>query len=318
MKFIKRLLPYVFTLLVLASSFYAAYRIRDILDWWKLRSYVPNESIRLLASNSGMNNLGTKLFYVHDPELLDKTQFRSSCTVGEFTIVLGCYLTNQKIYVFDVSDERLAGVEEVTAAHEMLHAAYDRLSPQEKMRVELMLTDAFDRVTDERIRENVASYRNKDPSVVPNELHSILGTEVRDLPTELENYYKKYFSNRLAVVEKAEKYSAEFQAREDKISAYDVQLSELNGEITRKQAELSDQNRELARKRSEIEALRSDVDAFNQAVAAFNRSVNAYNNSVAEVKTLVSSYNEIVVARNEIAFEERELVEAIDTRAESL
>ena len=318
MKLIKRLLPFAVTLLILASSFYAAYRIRDIIDWWKLRSYVPNESVRMLAINSGMNNRGTNLFYVHYPELLDKTQFRSSCTVGEFTIVLGCYLTNQKIYVFDVTDERLEGVEEVTAAHEMLHAAYDRLSPKEKTRVELLLTDAFDRVTDERIRENVASYRNKDPSVVPNELHSILGTEVRDLPTELEDYYKKYFSNRLAVVEKAEKYSAEFQAREDKISAYDVQLSELNGEISRKQAELNEQSRGLARKRSEIEALRSDVDAFNQAVTAYNRSVTTYNNEVTEVKALVESYNKIVVSRNEIAFEERELVEAIDTRAESL
>ena len=134
-------------------DFYGATRARDILDWWRLRDYAPTQEISLLAESSGMNDRGKKYFYVHDPALLDKAAFTSSCTVGEETIVLGCYITNQRIYLYNVDDERLAGVEEVTAAHEMLHAAYDRLSPAEKERTNALLEEAYSRVTDERLRK---------------------------------------------------------------------------------------------------------------------------------------------------------------------
>src|SRR5690606_25698564 len=119
-----------------------------------------------------------RLFYVHNPELLNKVDFQGKCLHTEETIVLGCYITNSKIYVFDVSDERLHGVEEVTAAHEMLHAAYDRLNAKEKTRIDGMLSEVFNQSTDERLKATVESYRKRDPSVVPNELHSIIGTEI--------------------------------------------------------------------------------------------------------------------------------------------
>ena len=37
------------------------------------------------------------------------------------TAVLGCY-ANREISIFNVTDQRLDGIREVTAAHEMLHA----------------------------------------------------------------------------------------------------------------------------------------------------------------------------------------------------
>ena len=35
-------------------------------------------------------------------------------------------------YIYNVNDERLNGLKEVTAAHEMLHAAYERLPESDK------------------------------------------------------------------------------------------------------------------------------------------------------------------------------------------
>lgn len=314
----KKVLPYLFTFCLFAVGFYAAKNVTDILDWWRLRDYKPSAIIISLADESGMNSLGRRLFYVHDPAVLDKSQFRNNCTVGEATIVLGCYITHRRIYIYDVEDERLEGVEEVTAAHEMLHAAYDRLSPSEKESLGKLLDDAFERVTDQRVIENVATYRTQDPSIVHNELHSILGTEVRQLPQALEEYYKKYFVQRLAVVEKAERYATEFQAREDKITAFDEQLSQKNGEITRLQAELREKSNALALEKKRIEGLRNDANTYNMAVVSYNADVNSYNTQVNQVKKLIDEYNVIVVERNAIAFEERELVEAIDTRVDSL
>ncbi|HMT18872.1 MAG TPA: hypothetical protein PKD20_00085 [Candidatus Saccharibacteria bacterium] len=318
MQYVRRLLPFLFTVCLFAVGFYAVSNTHDIIDWWRLRDYTPSDTVTRLAQQSGMNDAGTKLFYVHDPELLTKETFRDKCTVGEETIVLGCYITNQRIYLYNVEDDRLNGIEEVTAAHEMLHAAYDRLSPKEKSDLQVMIEDAYSRVTDTRLRENVRSYEARDPSVVINELHSILGTEVRDLPKDLEKYYSKYFSDRMKVVTYAESYASSFSELEEKIKAYDAQLSELNGEITRRQAELQELGASIEADRNRISSLKGDVSAYNQAVISFNMRVSNYNTAADEVKRIIEQYNAIIVERNAIAVEERDLVNSIDTRESEL
>lgn len=318
MRIVRKFIPYVFTLCLFAVGFYAVSNAHDIIDWWRLRDYQPSEKVIDLADKSGMSDTGRKLFYVHDPELLTKETFRSKCTVGEETIVLGCYITNQRIYLYKVDEKRLDGIEEVTAAHEMLHAAYDRLSPKEKTHLQTLIEDAYARVTDQRLRENVKSYEARDPSVVVNELHSILGTEVRDLPKDLEDYYAKYFIDRKKVVSLAESYASSFSELEDKIKAYDAQLTAMNGEITRRQAELQESGAELESERNRINGLKNDVSAYNQAVVSFNQKVSAYNTAADEVKSLIEKYNAIITERNAIAVEERDLVQAIDTREAEL
>lgn len=318
MRKLKRILPVLTLTIVAAGAFIAVSNLQNIMDWWRLRSYVPSDIIAKIATDARMNDEGRRLFYIHDPAILSKAEFQNGCTVGEVSIVLGCYISNQRIYLFDVQEERLSGVEEVTAAHEMLHAAYDRLKPSEKERVDRLLQEAYERVTDARIIENINTYRQRDPSVVPNELHSILGTEVRDLPAELEEYYKAYFVDRLGVVTLAESYAEEFEVREKQIEAYDSQLTNINGEITRMQADLTVENEALEQERALIDRLRGDVAAYNDAVVSFNAKVGSYNASAKELKSLIETYNSIIEQRNAIAVEERELVEAIDTRATEL
>ena len=315
MKMLKKSLSWVIMLLFVALGFLTVSKSQDIIDWWKLRDYTPSETISSIASNSGLNAKGKKLFYVNNPLLLDKKTFGASCDVGEQTIVLGCYVKNKGIFIYDITDDqKLKGVEEVTATHEMLHSAYDRLSPSEKDRVNKMLDDAYSRVTNQRVIDNVTSYKNRDPSVVPNELHSILGTEIKDLPKDLEVYYSQYFTDRQKVVQLSENYAEEFEKLEVQIKNYDAQLSTLNGDITRLQADLGVQNESLVNEKSKIESLRSDPTAFNKSVVAYNKKVSAYNSDVERVKGLVDQYNNLVTERNKIAIQEKELVEAIDTR----
>jgi hypothetical protein len=300
-----------------ASAGLYVYR-QDVLDWLVLRDYEPSPAIARLASNASLSDEGRKLFYVHDPALLDKSTFQGSCGASEETIVLGCYITHQKIYVFDVEDERLQGVEEVTAAHEMLHAAFDRLSDNEKERITSLLQDTFTSLNDERLNKTIATYEKRDPSIVPNELHSIIGTEVRELPQELESYYEQYFLDRLAVVGKAEAYEAEFTKLEDQIELYDQQLNSLKRSIEESQVNIDQLGAALNLEKQQLEAKRGNPEAYNAAIPAYNQKVREYNALIQRARDLVSQFNQLVEERNLIALEERELIDAIDTRATEL
>lgn len=306
---------YMFSLCLFGASFWLFLNRQDALDWWRLKDYDPSPAIVRLATDSSFSDLGRKLFYVHDPELLDKPKFNGKCSFGEETIILGCYLTHTKIYVFDVEDERLDGVEEVTSAHEMLHAAYDRLSDEEKLEINSELENFYQTLSNPRITKTISSYEARDPSIVNNELHSILATEVRDLSPYLEDYYSQYFLNRSAVVDKAEAYEAEFTKRENQIKEYDNQLKNLNATIKTKEANIAQLNNALTSESNNLNALKSDPEAYNQAVPSYNAKVREYNQILNSLKANIAEYNKIVELRNAIAVEEQDLVEAIDSRA---
>jgi predicted nucleic acid-binding Zn-ribbon protein len=310
------IIPIIPTLLLVGLTFFGLAERQNIEDWWRLRDYTPPKQVQDLASATKMNDEGRKLFYVYEPALNDKTAFNQNCTDSEKTLVLGCYVSKQGIYIFDVTDERLAGIEEVTAAHEMLHVAYERLSNRERRWVDNMVVNAFKDVTNERIKTTVQQYREKDPSVVPNELHSILATEVRNLPDELDVYYRRYFTNRSAVVDLSERYEKAFTEREAKVASYDKQLSELKKQIDTLEKSLEERLAKLNAEKSRMDTLlaQKQYDSYNAAVPSFNAQVRSYNSAAAEARKLIEDYNQMVGNRNAVASEENELIKAIDSR----
>jgi hypothetical protein len=220
------------------------------------------------------------------------------------------------IYLYDVPDARLNGVEEVTAAHEMLHAQYDRLSSSERKKVDAMTAEALKIISDGRLLQTIENYREKDPSVVPNELHSILATEVRNLPKELENYYKRYFSNRGAVVDFADAYKSEFASREQRVADLDKQLISLKTQIDNLNVTLETQQQNLKSQYESLQQLKRSgkAEAYNAAVPAYNAAVQSYNASVNRQRSLVNQYNTLVEERNSLAVEENQLIKALDSR----
>lgn len=302
-------------LLLLAVPALLLWQRLAIFDWVRLRGYNPPVEVVKLADNTTMNLRMRQLFYVYHPSLEDKPTFNAHCRDSEQTIVLGCYINGRGIYLLDVTDDRLAGIEEVTAAHESLHAAYTRLSGKDRANVDRMVQGAFDSLGDQRVKDTIELYRKKDPNVVLNELHSILGTEVRTLPTALEEYYRRYFEDRLKVVGYSEQYEQAFTARKNQIKDYDAQLEALKQQIDVLQKSLVAAERDLARLRSSMNSLRSgNTAAYNAAVPGYNQKVASYNAMIDQLSSLVNQYNEIVPKRNAIASEEEELVKAIDSR----
>jgi beta-mannanase len=218
-----------------------------------------------------------------------------------------------------VQDARLNGIEEVTAAHEMLHAAYDRLSTSERGRIDSLTSQAFAALADERIKQVIEQYRARDATVVPNELHSILGTEVRELPPELDQYYAKYFTDRSKVVEFSEHYEGEFTKRKAQVEAYDAQLATLKGEIDAAQKSLENQADDLQRERKRLDAqlAAGNYETYNAAVPGFNARVRAYNTAVTVAEAKIKQHNDIVKTRNAITVEEAELQKALDSRIQT-
>lgn len=312
----RKLLNLTSLLILVALPAVVFWQRQAVFDWYRLRGYNPPTQISQLALDTGMNDDMKRLFYVYHPELQDKAAFNTSCRDNELTIVLGCYVNGRGIYLLDVTDDRLNGVEQVTAAHESLHAAYARLSKKDKVRIDSLTKSAYDTLASQRIKDTVELYRKQDASIVPNELHSILGTEMRILPPELEMYYAEYFTDRLKVVGYSELYEQAFTQRKQQVEAFDAQLASLKKDIEDLQAKLDTDEAALGAERARMTALRENdqTDEYNAAVPGYNRRIGAFNANISKLTSFIAQYNEIVPRRNAIASEEKELVSAIDSR----
>lgn len=297
---------------------------QEIWDWWKLRSYDPPAEVSALATQTTMNDKARRMFYVNQPLILHKNNFTKYCPTsgGEKTIILGCYHPTQNgIYILAVDDSRLEGVEQVTSAHEMLHAAYDRLSASEKQEVDNLLTDFYQNdLRDERVKKIIDAYKESEPNDVVNEMHSIFGTEIKDLPPALESYYAKYFSNRQVISDYASKYQGEFTSRQSTIQQYDTQLDTYRNQINNLENDLQSQKSQIDSEQQRLSTLKAEnnISAYNAGVPGFNQLVRNYNSNVAILRGLINRYNTLVNQRNAVAFEVDQLSKELSTDKSSI
>lgn len=314
-----RLLSSVSLLLISVLLILGLLNLQAVADWWRLRGYDPPATIASIAEADTMTDHGKNLFFTTRPELINKADnFRQACPSFEQTIVLGCYHSgfNSAIYIYDVQDERLSGVVEVTAAHETLHAAYDRMGQDEKNRINAQLNNFYaNNLQDERVLETIESYEKSASGVLVNEMHSIFGTEIEELPKELETHYQRYFTNRQKVVAFADRYADEFTDRQTQIKDYQQRLNELKNQIDSREKTLSQQQAQIEAERRRMDNLRASgrLEEYNAAVPGFNAMVNGYNSGVNRLRSDIAEYNRLVAAHNELAAELSSLYQSLDT-----
>ena len=326
----------LFTVLLFGLLSVGFWQRQNLIDWWALRNYTPTVDATRLATEGTMTDKARKIFYLQKPLVQDKATFYKSCEEGETSIVLGCYKPTRTlnckggsivtkvvgcgndqggIFVLKVDDQRLNGVEQVTAAHEMLHAAYGRLSYSEERRVANMLNNAYASVTDQNVKDKIAEYK-KSGADITNELHSILGTEVAKLPSDLEEYYRQYFQNRATITKFASDYQAEFKKRKDKVDALDKQLKDLETQIDNNNKELDSQQAVITAESKRLDALlkAGQIDEYNAGVGNYNKSLVPFRALIAQTKQLVADYRSVLSERNKVAAEAQELEKALDSR----
>ena len=252
--------------------------------------YEPTPEIAAIADRATMVGDGRFYFYASQPVLEGTQIFNSYCNRREEkSAILGCY-DGKTIYIFDVTEERLSGIEEVTAAHEMLHAAYDRLSKERISYLEPLLQAEYDKQASDELKERMAYYDRTEPGQHFNELHSIIGTEMANISPELETHYRKYFSDRAAVVGLHASYSSAFQESARKIELLATELNDLAESINRSTEEYNQRSA----------ALNADIQTFNQrAESGFYRTQAAFD---AERAQLVNRSEQLNAERQQIEY----------------
>ncbi len=297
---------------------------QNLYDWYRLRNYNPPASVVQLASLTTMTDYARHLFYVNRPVIEDKASFNQDCpnNGGEQTIILGCYHDRETgIFLYNVSDPKLAGVVQVTAAHEALHAIYDRLSIHDRNYVDGLLQDYYKHgLHDKRLLDTIAAYKKSEPDAVVNEMHSVFGTEVANLPPKLEAYYKHYFANRSKVVAYSMKYQQAFTSRQARAAALLAQIQSLAAQLGSMQAQIDSEASQLSTKRQALESERNSLDArnYNAQVDAYNAEVQQYKNLIATYNQLVQQHNQLVSQYQAITLEENQLIKAIDSRTSTV
>lgn len=317
MKKYRSLASYIVLLVLIAGLSLTWLNRNNLYDWYRLRSYTPSTQISKIAANVTMTEYAKHLFYINRPSVEDKFNFNQLCPNGggEQTIVLGCYHSVQRgIYLYSVNDPKLDGVEQVTAAHETLHSAYDRLSVKDREKVDKLLMEYYKNgLKDKRIRETIASYQKTEPKELVNEMHSIFGTEVLKLPQALETYYKKYFKDRQKIVAYAKKYQQTFINNQNlankylsQINAIERQIDNLKTQIDSQEISLKSQYQKLNSERKHItdqDAFKNAVDYYNSQVIVYRDLINTYNNLVEQHNGLVAKYQAINIETNQLAKE---------------
>ena len=267
-----RLLVSLVLLALAATIFWFRQPLYDQFTVWY---HQPSPEAAALADRAELTGRGKFLFYASRPELLNRDSFNDACRslTTEQTAVLGC-CSAMRIYLFDISDRRLEGIKEVTAAHEMLHAVYERLSKADKARVDALLERQELGDDEERIAELMAQYEKTEPGQRHNELHSIIGTEVATLSPELEAYYAPYFADRSALVAKADSYQGVF-----------AQLKSQQQDLVDELNELADQiDQRGSTYRRELEVLGADIESFNGRAGQGSMTRSEYESERAELE----------------------------------
>ena len=260
----RRRAPLVISLIVLAAVALSAFAIvtnrQYLLDQWTVWNYEPTTVIEGYVDRSTMSEHGEFLFLASEPVVADGEQFNSVCgNEEEGSGVLGCYTSgNKRITLFDVTDPQLDGIEEVVAAHEMLHAAWDRTGIERRAELEELLEAEYVTLAaDPAYAARMEIYARTEPGERVNELHSIIGTEVAELSPELEQYYDEFFTDRAALVALHVKSNAVFVQIEAQSAAL---VAELDGLRTSIEADTATANADQGQLNSDIESFNTKAD----------------------------------------------------------
>ena len=293
-----------------------------LYDYYAAAQYTPSTRVKEMSGKLALTEEGRRLLYASHPQIETDKEFNKDCQSTERTAaMLGCYY-KRKIFIYDVQHAELEGAVEVTTAHEMLHAAYDRLNIFERTEVDAMLRQAYETVKDEPdIKALMEYYRKAQPGTDINELHSIIGATVSSVTPELEKYYARYFDDRATVVAMNTRYTAVFKQVEQR-------AEELSRQLKTEESSLST---DLSSYESDHMQLQTDIESFNQRASsggftsrqAFELARSSLTTRVStlearrsDINARIASYNSRVEELNALSVRAKELNQSINGVAE--
>lgn len=300
--------------IIVASAWVFLHR-QQVLDAITVWTYHPTSEVAAIEQRAGMTSKGQFVFYATRPEISDASTFNKECPRQEVgNPILGCYTTNDRIYIYDLTDAQLDGMKEVTATHEMLHAIWQRTSDTEKQHLTTLINAAYQKLDNPELKARMDYYQRTEPGEFINELHSILGTEIPNLGSELEAYYGQYFNRRevLALHDKYNSFYTGLSAQANDLytkmqslgasidarsTTYNQDAAALSADITdfnnransgnfSSQSQFNSERAALVARSNQLEAERS---AINADITTYNQYYSQYQQIAAQIQTLNNS-----------------------------
>jgi len=261
---------------ILAAAGWLVLNRQYAMDQISVWSYTPSSSIQTIDERVDFTPNGKFHFYATQPQVDGSDKFNQDCPRQEVgNPILGCYTGEHRIFIYNVENAQLDGIEEVTAAHEMLHAVWERTSASDQSKIGALIRAEYQKHTDEpELMERMEYYQRTEPGQFINELHSILATETRSLSPELETYYGKYFNNRQKVVDLHDKYDAVFKDLKAQSDSLYAELTTLGASIETRTTKYN----------TDVAQLSTDIESFNSRASSGDfSSISQFNQQRAEL-----------------------------------
>lgn len=307
------------TLLLILSAAWLVFNRQYVVDQVTVWQYRPSQAVAALAERSSMNDGGRFLFYAAKPQIESTSRFNEICSKSEQGVnILGCY-SGGLIYVYGVTDPKLDGVKEVTAAHEMLHVAYERLDGAERQRVDGLIEAEFSKLQmTKALQDRLAYYASSEPGQRDNELHSIIGTEVATVSPELEAYYKRYFTDRSAVTALHARYNGVFTALQAQADTLVQQLEALRSTISTKTDTYNAGSQQLNEAITQFNERAAageftSQSAFASERAALEERVRQQADKRTEIDRDIEAYNKLKEQLTVVAGQSNALTKSLDS-----
>ncbi len=265
-------------LTVLGVIIVAALNYQFVLDQYALATFKPSTQLAAIEGRLQLTAAGRALLYRAEPQINDKATFNRNCGTTRGQLELGCYYRNH-IFVLTIENPNLAPEMDVVTAHELLHAAWTRLSSSERAKLKTELERVYATLNDSELRERMASYAKTEPGEEANELHSILATEYAQLSPMLEAYYKRYFSSRQHAVAAHAAYQRVFDDRRRELEADLASIRSLKGQLAviNRQLDAYKAAGQISQYNALVPRQNSLVDTINRRIEAYQRGVDEYN-----------------------------------------
>jgi chromosome segregation ATPase len=150
--------------------------------------------------------------------------------------------------------------------HELLHAAFARLGDDQRSELADKLYALYEELAAENpvLEERMSVYAGLSRIAFANELHSVLGTEVADLPDWLEQHYSEWLNDRASIVTYFESYHAIFDELKQRASELQSLMAALREDVEHRSAVYDD----------EVQQFYADWENFVQRNEAFEFSDN--------------------------------------------
>ena len=306
--------------LIVGLGTFAALNYQFIADTFSGLGFKPEGEMANIKTSLDLNGTGERIFNASHPVLEAREKFNEDCNSHEAgTSVLGCY-TNRTIYIYDINSDELKGIKESTTAHELLHAAWARLSQGEKDRLGESLNKIYE---DEKYHKLLdADLKNYDEKDRLDELHSRIGTEIKSLPDELEEHYAEYFKDQDKIVGFYDSYIKPFNELKAQIEALSKAITDLRNSINSKSTEYESRANSLNLEISEFNSCANTLNCFSSQSAFYGRrgelvaEQEAVNALYAETDALIKDYNAKVAEYNANILKNQSLENLINSNKE--